>query len=123
MGSCQLPEVKPRDVSGASAKGLARPVYNQTGEGEEMPEVMFANYHNGEVVHYIDSLNDPCHAAIVAGNWTQDETSGAILSADIIQQDAVSLGAVVPLRRNDTAFDAAADTADTFHYGGCNRGM
>jgi len=88
-----------------------------------MPEATFANYHNGEAMHYIGSTNDPCHPAIVAGNWVQDETTGVILRADVIQQDAVSLGAVVPLRHNGVSFDTDADTGNTFHYPGCNRGM
>lgn len=79
-----------------------------------MPEINYTNYHNSEMVHYVDQTEDPCHGAMVAGNWIQDETG--ILRADLIQQDTVP---ATP--RSDVNYDPETFAANTWHYYGCQR--
>jgi hypothetical protein len=69
---------------------------------------------NGSHVHYYVNSSEPCHPAIIAGNYI-DDSNGLGVSADIIQLDAISLGVIVPLRRNGMNYDETITTNGTIH--------
>lgn len=78
---------------------------------------------NGSLIHYFVNSGERCHPGIVAGNAIS--YGGYPASADIIQLDAVSLGVVVPLRRNNVPYGEMTDTTfpanNTIHDHGCLR--
>jgi hypothetical protein len=81
-----------------------------------MSTIVYESYVNGTTVHYYANSSQPCHAAIIVGNHTV--VDGIPTVTDLIQQDAISLGVVVPLRHNAVDYDTAATTNGTWHYSG-----
>lgn len=80
---------------------------------------VFENYFQSYPIHYVGSTSDPCHSSVIAGNWTVDDGNPA--STDLIQLDAVSVGVIVPVRRNGVAYNNTTWAANTFHFGTCER--
>lgn len=77
---------------------------------------------NGRPIHYFANSGQRCHPAIIAGNYDWDGAIPEEYATDVIQMDAISLGVIVPLRRNGVAFDITCTTDDTVHWlPDCNR--
>ncbi len=81
----------------------------------------YTSANNGASFHYYANSGEPCHPCIIAGNYVIDDVTGERISADIIQLDAISLGVIVPLRRNAVDWNPAIDTNGTYHRT-CTRG-
>jgi len=84
-----------------------------------MATITYPNHANGTSVHYYAGPDEPCHPALVVGNFTVAD--GVLLSADLIQLDAMAGGAIVAARRDAVACDDTITAPDTFHQHGCSR--
>jgi hypothetical protein len=69
-------------------------------------------------VHWFN--NGVCHPGVISGGIVRDENS-AVIQVDLIQQDSISIGVIVPTARNSVPYDDTDPYGNgTFHFpGGC----